>query len=127
MVCLLCMRALRAFVIKLSVDGLRCCFEPVCREVSAIRGRKEFGNCGDGFAGDGVRFDHPIRSPAGVPGGNEQTNGCGCRNQWAGIPSWLPAEPTPTTVSALRPARCLVYWSISCSGNRYSASSENVQ
>ncbi len=36
----------------------------------------------------------------------------GVRNQWAGIPSWLPAEPTPTTVSALRPARCLVYWFI---------------
>ena len=56
-----------------------------------------------------------------------ETNGCGCRDQRRGIPSWLPAEPTPTTVSALRPARCLVYWSISCSGNRYSARFENVQ
>ena len=56
------------------------------------------------------------------------TNGCGCRDdQRRGIPSWLPAEPTPTTVSALRPARCLVYWSISCSGNRYSRRFENVQ
>ena len=41
-----------------------------------------------------------------------ETNGCGCRDQRSGIPSWLPAEPTPTTVSALRPARCLVYWSL---------------
>src|ERR1017187_5385778 len=108
MVCLLCMRALRAFVIKLSVDGLRCCFKPVCREVSAVRGRKQFGNRGDGVAGDGVRFDHPFRSPMGC---RLETNGCECRDQRSGIPSWLPAEPTPTTVSALRPARCLVYWS----------------
>ena len=77
MVCLLCMRALRAFVIKLSVDGLRCCFKPVYGEVSAVRGRKQFGNCGDGFAGDGVRFDHSFRSPVGVPGWKRTAVGVG--------------------------------------------------
>jgi hypothetical protein len=37
-----------------------------------MRGRKQFGNRGDGVAGDGVRFDHSFRSPAGVPVGNER-------------------------------------------------------
>ena len=69
--------------------------------------------------------DSIIRSALRRAAGWKRT--AGRRDQRSGIPSWLPAEPTPTTVSALRPARCLVYWSISCSGNRYSRRFENVQ
>src|ERR1035437_1964530 len=123
------MRALRAPVIKFSVDGFGRLvagdFDAPHTPVTSIDGRQHGGNVGNCIERLAVSDLH-----ASPPGGRPGTA------SWEAGPAGRlvvvfagPGGPTPTTVSAWRPARCLVVLgtALAIPVNRYSREFETVQ